>query len=192
MYHDACHNDTCPVGVATQNKDLRALFTGKAQHVVNFMYFIAEELREILASLGLETVEELVGRTDLLQRSSKLTHGSKAAAIQIENLIEQSEGPNTKQIMQDHHRYRHLNYLYPDAKHSIQNGHSFTGSYVVNNEQRDVGVITGSAIARQYGEKVSLRLQYSLIQKGMPVKVLLLGMPVKVLLLMRHTRRYHR
>ena len=90
-----CHNDTCPVGVATQNKDLRALFTGKAQHVVNFMYFIAEELREILASLGLETVE-LVGRTDLLQRSSKLTHGSKAAAIQIENLIEQSEGPNTE------------------------------------------------------------------------------------------------
>ncbi|MCE3399791.1 hypothetical protein LCC45_20770, partial [Staphylococcus aureus] len=79
---------TCPVGVATQNKDLRALFTGKAQHVVNFMYFIAEELREILASLGLATVEELVGRTDLLQRSSKLTSGSKAAAIQIENLIE--------------------------------------------------------------------------------------------------------
>ena len=150
-----CHNDTCPVGVATQNKDLRALFTGKAQHVVNFMYFIAEELREILASLGLATVEELVGRTDLLQRSSKLTSGSKAAAIQIENLIEQSEGPNTKQIMQDHHLDIgfDLNYLYPDAKHSIQNGHSFTGSYVVNNEQRDVGVITGSAIARQYGEE---------------------------------------
>ena len=150
MYHDACMSQRCmSVGVATQNKDLRALFTGKAQHVVNFMYFIAEELREILASLGLETVEELVGRTDLLQRSSKLTHGSKAAAIQIENLIEQSEGPNTKQIMQDHHLDIgfDLNYLYPDAKHSIQNGHSFTGSYVVNNEQRDVGVITGSAIA---------------------------------------------
>ena len=133
-----CHNDTCPVGVATQNKDLRALFNGKAQHVVNFMYFIAEELREILASLGLETVEDLVGRTDLLQRSSQLRPGSKAAAIQIENLIEQSEGPNTKQILQDHHLDIgfDLNYLYPDAKHSIENGHSFTGSYVVNNEQR--------------------------------------------------------
>ena len=55
-----CHNDTCPVGIATQNKDLRALFRGKADHVVNFMHFIAEELREVLASLGIRTVEELV------------------------------------------------------------------------------------------------------------------------------------
>ena len=92
-----CHNDTCPVGVATQNKDLRALFRGKAQHVVNFMYFIAEELREILASLGLETVEELVGRTDLLQRSTQLKPNSKAASLQIERLIEQFDGVNTKE-----------------------------------------------------------------------------------------------
>lgn len=93
-----CHNGTCLVGVATQNKDLRALFRGKAQYVVNFMYFVAEELREILASLGLETVEELVGRTDFLKRSSQLKVGSKAATIQIENLIEYFDGPNTKEI----------------------------------------------------------------------------------------------
>lgn len=73
-----CHNDTCPVGIATQNKDLRALFRGKADHVVNFMHFIAEELREVLASLGIRTVEELVGRTDLLQRSSRIDEQSKA------------------------------------------------------------------------------------------------------------------
>ncbi len=150
-----CHNDTCPVGVATQNKDLRALFRGKAQHVVNFMYFIAEELREILASLGLETVEELVGRTDLLQRSTQLKPNSKAASLQIERLIEQFDGVNTKEISQNHHLDEgfDLNYLYPDARYSIENGHSFTGNYVVNNEQRDVGVITGSAIAKQYGEE---------------------------------------
>ncbi len=121
-----CHNDTCPVGVATQNKDLRALFRGKAQHVVNFMYFIAEELREILASLGLETVEELVGRTDLLQRSTQLKPNSKAASLQIERLIEQFDGVNTKEISQNHHLDEgfDLNYLYPDARYSIENGHS--------------------------------------------------------------------
>lgn len=150
-----CHNDTCPVGVATRNKDLRALFRGKAQHVVNFMYFIAEELREILASLVLETVEELVGRTDLLKRSSQLKSGSKAATIRIENLIEYFDGPNTKEISQQHPLDIgfDLNYLYPDAKHSIESGHSFTGNYVINNEQRDVVVITGSSITRHYGEE---------------------------------------
>ncbi|RIL38461.1 hypothetical protein BUY93_15995, partial [Mammaliicoccus fleurettii] len=56
-----CHKDTCPVGIATQNGDLRALFTGKADHVVNYMHFVAEELREILAELGLRSVDELVG-----------------------------------------------------------------------------------------------------------------------------------
>ena len=119
------------------------------------MYFIAEELREILASLGLETVEELVGRTDLLQRSTQLKPNSKKASLQIERLIEQFDGVNTKEISQNHHLDEgfDLNYLYPDARYSIENGHSFTGNYVVNNEQRDVGVITGSAIAKQYGEE---------------------------------------
>ncbi|TBW68024.1 glutamate synthase, partial [Staphylococcus capitis] len=74
-----CHKDTCPVGIATQNKDLRALFNGKAEHVVNFMYFIAEEMREILASLGLKRVEDLIGRTDLLERATDMPPRSKAA-----------------------------------------------------------------------------------------------------------------
>ena len=134
-----------------QQKDLRALFRGKAQHVVNFMYFIAEELREILASLGLETVEELVGRTDLLQRSTQLKPNSKAASLQIERLIEQFDGVNTKEISQNHHLDEgfDLNYLYPDARYSIEA--LFTGNYVVNNAR--CGVITGSAIAKQYGEE---------------------------------------
>ena len=87
-----CHKDTCPVGVATQNKDLRALYRGKAHHVVNFMHFIAQELREILASLGLKRVEDLVGRTDLLQRSSTLKANSKAASIDVENCYVLSMG----------------------------------------------------------------------------------------------------
>lgn len=93
-----CHKDTCPVGVATQNKDLRALYRGKAHHVVNFMHFIAQELREILASLGLKRVEDLVGRTDLLQRSSTLKANSKAASIDVEKLLCPFDGQTQKKF----------------------------------------------------------------------------------------------
>ena len=62
-----CNLDTCPVGVATQNPELRKRFSGKPEYVVNFMRFIAEELREYMAKLGVRTVDELVGRTDLLK-----------------------------------------------------------------------------------------------------------------------------
>lgn len=82
-----CHKDTCPVGVATQNKDLRALYRGKAHHVVNFMHFIAQELREILASLGLKRVEDLVGRTDLLQRSSTLKRIAKRLVLMLKTVM---------------------------------------------------------------------------------------------------------
>ena len=65
-----CHLDTCPVGVATQNPELREKFTGDPAHVVNFMRFIAEELREIMAQLGFRTVNEMIGRTDKLGSST--------------------------------------------------------------------------------------------------------------------------
>ena len=150
-----CHNDTCPVGIATQNKDLRALYRGKADHVVNFMHFVAEELREVLAELGLKTVEELVGRTDLLQRSRHINPKSKAASLDIEKLLHAVDGPNTKEIAQNHHLDIgfDLNYLYKEAKQSIENGETFKGQYTINNTQRNVGVITGSYITKQYGSK---------------------------------------
>ncbi|HDL0588274.1 TPA: glutamate synthase large subunit [Staphylococcus aureus] len=149
-----CHKDTCPVGVATQNKDLRALYRGKAHHVVNFMHFIAQELREILASLGLKRVEDLVGRTDLLQRSSTLKSNSKAASIDVEKLLCPFDGPNTKEIQQNHNLEHgfDLTNLYEVTKPYIAEGRRYTGSFTVNNEQRDVGVITGSEITKQYGE----------------------------------------
>lgn len=150
-----CHKDTCPVGVATQNKDLRALFRGKAHHVVNFMHFIAQELREILASLGLRSVEELVGRTDLLQRSTTIDPKSKAASLHVERLIESFEGTNTKEIQQDHHLDIgfDLTHLYETTQPYIAEGRRYTGTFTVNNEQRDVGVITGSEITKRYGEQ---------------------------------------
>lgn len=148
-----CHKDTCPVGVATQNQDLRALFRGKAHHVVNFMHFIAQELREILASLGLKRVEELIGRTDLLQRASHIDPNSKAASLKVERLLASSVGHNTKVIQQNHHLDTgfDLTYLYQQTKPFIATGQTFKGEYTVNNEQRDVGVIIGSEITKLHG-----------------------------------------
>ena len=63
----ACHLNTCPVGIATQDPELRKRFKGQPEHVVNFFFFVAEELREIMASLGVRTLDELIGRADLLE-----------------------------------------------------------------------------------------------------------------------------
>ena len=70
-----CHLNTCPAGIATQNPDLRATYTGDPAHTVNFMRFIAQDLREIMAALGCRTLNEMVGRTDLLESKQAITSG---------------------------------------------------------------------------------------------------------------------
>ena len=85
----ACHLDTCPVGVATQNPELRSKFTGDADHVVNFMRFIAEEVRETMAELGFRTLEEMVGRTDLLTQSDIAKEHWKAKHLDLSGILYQ-------------------------------------------------------------------------------------------------------
>jgi glutamate synthase (ferredoxin) len=85
-----CHLDTCPVGVATQNPDLRARFSGQADHVVNFFKFIAEELREIMARLGFRTLEEMVGRSDLLDMKQAVEH-YKAKGLDFSKILYRPE-----------------------------------------------------------------------------------------------------
>ena len=82
-----CHLNTCPVGIATQDPVLRGRFTGTPEHVVNYLFFVAEEVREILASLGLRSVEEAVGRTDLLEQRSDLGDQWKAAGLDLSPLL---------------------------------------------------------------------------------------------------------
>ena len=81
-----CNLDTCPVGIATQNPELRKRFKGKPEYVVNFMHFIAQELREYMAKLGIRTVDELIGRTDLL-KVKETEDGSKASRIDLSQII---------------------------------------------------------------------------------------------------------
>ena len=87
-----CHLNTCPVGIATQDPVLRARFTGTPEHVVNYLYFVAEELRELLASLGLRGIAEAVGRTDLLARSDRGFDHWKAHDVDLDALLFQPEG----------------------------------------------------------------------------------------------------
>src|SRR5262249_58083559 len=83
-----CHLDTCPVGVATQNPELRARFSGKPEFVVNFFEFIAEEVREYLAALGLRSLDEAVGRVDLLDAALAVEHW-KAAGLDLTPVLHQ-------------------------------------------------------------------------------------------------------
>ena len=87
-----CHLNTCPVGVATQDPELRAKFTGTPEHVVNFMRFIAQEVREMMAQLGFRTVEEMVGRTDKLDRGKAVDH-YKARGLDFSPIFYQPEVP---------------------------------------------------------------------------------------------------
>ena len=81
-----CNLDTCPMGIATQNPELRKRFKGKPEYVVNFMKFIAEELREYMAKLGVRTVDELVGRTDLLKRKDDIEY-SRAKEVDLSRIL---------------------------------------------------------------------------------------------------------
>ena len=86
----ACHLNTCPVGIATQNPELRKKFKGKPEHVVNFMYFVAQELREIMAKLGFRTVDEMVGKVEKLDRNNAIQH-YKSRGIDLTPILHKVE-----------------------------------------------------------------------------------------------------
>ncbi len=108
-----CHLDTCPVGVATQNPELRANFMGDPQHVINFMHFIAQEMREYMAQLGFRTVDEMVGRTDKLEVKTAVSHW-KAQGLDLSAILWQPKSENANgqicQIPQDHALEKTLDY----------------------------------------------------------------------------------
>ena len=88
----ACHLNTCPVGIATQDPELRKRFKGTPEHVVNFFFFVAEELRGIMASLGVRTLDELIGRTDLLEVDGAIDHW-KARGVDLTHVLHYPELP---------------------------------------------------------------------------------------------------
>ena len=151
-----CHLNTCPVGVATQDPELRKKFTGDPAHVVNFMHFVAEEVRELMASLGFRTFNEMVGRVDCLEPRRAIGHW-KAKGIDLAPLLHQPEVDESVgtycQMAQDHGLERALDNtrLRDLVLPRLDRGEPVTESLPITNSDRVVGTIVGSEITRRYG-----------------------------------------
>ncbi|MEZ5565334.1 MAG: glutamate synthase large subunit [Gammaproteobacteria bacterium] len=153
-----CHLNTCPTGVATQDPKLRELFTGKPEHVVNFMRFIAEDMRERMAQLGFRTVDEMVGRVDRLEPKKAINHW-KAKGFDFSNILYQPDlGPEVgryRQMEQDHGLDKSLDVttLLDLCAPAIARGEKVSGELPIRNVNRVVGTITGSELTRKWGSK---------------------------------------
>ncbi|WP_407407586.1 glutamate synthase-related protein, partial [Peribacillus sp.] len=151
----ACHLDTCPVGVATQNPELRSKFAGDPDHVVNFMRFIAEEVRETMAELGFKTVDEMVGRTDVLQVSERAKAHWKTKHLDLSTLLFQPEGIRTFQHPQNHKIEESLDVreILPAVQPALEDQTQVDASFPITNVNRVVGTIVGSEVSKRYGEE---------------------------------------
>jgi glutamate synthase (NADPH) large chain len=150
-----CHLNTCPVGVATQDPALRAKFSGQPEHVVNFFFFIAEEVREIMAQLGVRKFEDLVGRADLLDTRRGVEHW-KAKGLDFTRVFFQptvSAGTLVRQVdTQDHGLDKALDHtLIEKAQAAIDSGERVSFIQPVRNRNRSVGAMLSGAIAKKYG-----------------------------------------
>ncbi|HTH55617.1 MAG TPA: glutamate synthase large subunit [Cyclobacteriaceae bacterium] len=149
-----CHLNTCPVGVATQNKELRALFTGKPEYVVNLFGFLAEELREVMAELGFRTVNEMVGQTDRLELRSLDNHWKykklNLATILYKEAI-RLDTPLYKQEEQDHGIDQVLDrQLIQKAKTALTKGENVTASFKITNQQRATGTMLSNEVSKAF------------------------------------------
>jgi glutamate synthase (ferredoxin) len=151
-----CHLNTCPAGIATQDPKLREKFAGKPEHVVNFMRFVAMEMRELMAQLGFRTVEEMVGRVDRLEARKAVDHW-KAKGLDFSNLLYQPDaGPETGrycQIPQDHGLEKSLDLatILELCGPAIERGERVRAELPIRNVNRVVGTITGSEVTRKFG-----------------------------------------
>jgi glutamate synthase (ferredoxin) len=167
-----CHLDTCPVGVATQNPELRKKFSGDPAHVVNFMHFIAQEMRELMAQLGFRSINEMIGRTDRLEAKAAVEHW-KAKGLDFSNILYQPEAPPDVgrycQISQDHGLHKALDNqtLLELCRPALEHGAPVAATLPIRNVNRVVGTILGSEITRRFGaeglpeDTVRLRFQGS-------------------------------
>ncbi|HOW71712.1 MAG TPA: glutamate synthase-related protein [Phycisphaerae bacterium] len=153
-----CHLNTCPVGVATQDPELRRKFAGRPEHVINFMFYVAEELREIMAELGFRTINEMVGRCDRLQPRKDVDHW-KARELNLGKLLYRPEVPasfGTYCQKAQKHRIEDamdMTLLLEVARPTIERGERVYRELEIHNTDRTAGTITGSEITRRWGSE---------------------------------------
>lgn len=150
-----CHLNTCPVGIATQNPELRRLFTGEVDHIVNFFKFLAEGLRELMADLGVKTVNQLVGRTDLLffdKVKASTSVGDLDLTPLLENPWATSNAPQCKTVDQPNRLKDILDYeLISLAQPTFKRGERVRFEQAINNRDRTTGGMLSGAFAKRYG-----------------------------------------
>ncbi|MFK7900514.1 MAG: glutamate synthase large subunit [Cyclobacteriaceae bacterium] len=149
-----CHLNTCPVGVATQNKELRKRFTGNADHVVNFFHFLVEDLREIMAELGFRSINEMVGQSQLLKKRENIDHW-KYKDLDLSKILYKEEVGKDVGIFnsesQDHGIDEQLDWkLIEAAKPALGSKVPVQGSFKVVNTNRSVGTILSNEISKKY------------------------------------------
>ena len=150
-----CHLNTCPVGIATQDPELRARFTGTPEHVINYFFFLAEEVREYMARMGFRTFEEMIGRADRLRTREAIDHW-KAKGVDLSALLHRVEAPEGVAIHhaeeQDHNLRKALdNELIARCLPALENGEPVRFSHPIKNTNRTVGGMLSGEIARRYG-----------------------------------------
>jgi len=150
-----CHLDTCPVGIATQTPALRKKYNGKPEFVETFFEYIAEEVRELLASLGLRSLDEAIGRVDLLDTESAISHW-KASGLDLTTVLAQPDVPETmgrRQLrLQDHGLEKALDHQFLDECAPALDGRGPVSMELpISNVDRTVGTLLGSEISRRFG-----------------------------------------
>ncbi len=150
-----CHMNTCPVGIATQKPELRKVFSGNPDHVVNFFTFLAEELREIMAGLGFRTINEMVGQADVLRVKEDLDFW-KLKTLDLKPIITKIDAPETvglyKQMEQDHELDRILDLTLIDiSKPALENAEPVTAEFDIRNTDRAVGAMLSNEISKKFG-----------------------------------------
>jgi glutamate synthase (NADPH/NADH) large chain len=152
-----CHLNTCPVGVATQDPELRKKFAGKPEHVINFMFFVAEELREIMAELGFRNVAEMVGRTDMLDAERAIDHW-KAQGLDFSAILHRPrtmEGVPIRQIeAQDHGIEYALDHtLIEMARQALEDRKPVAIDLPIRNTNRTVGAMLSGEVVTRFGSE---------------------------------------
>lgn len=153
-----CHLNTCPVGIATQDPELRKMFSGKPEHVVNYLFMVAEEARRIMARLGFRTIDEMVGRSDVLSTDDAIKHW-KSDGLDLTSVLSPAQRPHDKVEVictrgQDHGLEKSLDMtkLVAEAMPAIENGESVRITSPIININRTVGTILSHEIAKRHGQ----------------------------------------
>ena len=150
-----CHLNTCPVGIATQNPELRKKFKGKPEHVVNYMYFVAQELREIMAKLGFRTINEMVGQSQKLNRNKAIDH-YKSSGIDLTPILHKIEVADDVKLYntycQDHNLSVHLDFkIIKQAHQALFRRQKTHLEMSITNIDRAVGAVVSNEISKIYG-----------------------------------------